>query len=55
VTTDWAKKACVFCNGELKNSAMVKSAASNCDLLIGADVGAKHLAGIGIDEERIKM
>jgi len=48
VTTDSAKKACIFCNGELRNSARVKRVASNCDLLIAADGGAKHLAGIGL-------
>jgi len=37
VTIDRAKKACVFCNGESKNPARVKRAASNYDLLIGAD------------------
>ena len=48
MTTDSAKKACIFCNGELKNSVRVKRAASNCDLLIAADGGAKHLAGLGL-------
>lgn len=48
MTTDSAKKACIFCDGELKNSARVKCVASNCDLLIAADGGAKHLAGIGL-------
>jgi len=50
-----SKKGLCILQRRVKNSAMVKRAASNCDLLIGADVGAKHLAGIGIDEERIKM
>ena len=48
MTTDSAKKACIFCNGELKNSARIKRAASNCDLLIAADGGARHLAGLGL-------
>jgi len=48
VTTDSAKRACIFCNGELKNSVRVKRAASNCDLLIAADGGARHLAGLGL-------
>lgn len=48
MTTDSAQKACIFCNGELKNSARIKRAARNCDLLIAADGGAKHLAGIGL-------
>ena len=46
MTTDSAKKVRIFCNGELKNPARVKRAARNCDLLIAADGGAKHLAGI---------
>jgi len=41
VTTDSAKKACIFYNGELKNSAGVKRVASNCDLLIAVDGGVR--------------
>ncbi len=48
MTTDSAQKACIFCNGEFKNSVRVKCAASNCDLLIAADGGARHLAGLGL-------
>ncbi len=48
MTTDSAKKACIFCNGELKNSARVKRATSNCDLLIATEGGAKHLAALGL-------
>lgn len=48
MTTDSAKKACIFCNGALKNSARVKRVASNCDLLIATDGGAEHLAGLGL-------
>ncbi len=48
MTTDSAQKACIFCDGELKNSARIKLAARNCDLLIAADGGARHLAGLGL-------
>lgn len=48
MTTDLARKACIFCNGELKNSARIKRVASNCDLLIAADGGAEHLVGLGL-------
>jgi len=48
VTTDSAKKACIFCDGELKNSARVKRIANNCDLLISTDAGARHLAAFGL-------
>ncbi len=48
MTTDLAKRACIFCNGELKNTVRAQNIASNCDLLIAADGGAKHLAGIGL-------
>ena len=47
MTTDLAKKACIFCDGELKNSARVKRIASNCDLLISTDAG-RHLAALGL-------
>jgi len=53
VTTDSAKKACIFCNGELKNSARVKRAASDCDMLIAAGGGAEHLGGLGLQPEII--
>ena len=48
MTTDSVKRACIFCNGELKNSARIKFAARNCDFLIAADRGAKHLARLGL-------
>jgi len=53
VTIESAKKACIFCNGELKNPARVKRVASNCDLLIAADGGAKHLVGLRLKPEII--
>jgi uncharacterized membrane-anchored protein len=37
-----------FSGGELKNPAGVKNIASNCDLLIAADGGARHLVGLGL-------
>lgn len=48
MTTDLARKACIFCNGELKNSARIKRVVSNCDLLIAADGAAEHLVGLGL-------
>jgi thiamine pyrophosphokinase len=48
VIIDSAQKACIFCCGELKSSARAKRAAINCDLLMAADGGAKHLAGLGL-------
>jgi len=48
VTTDSARRACVFCNGHLKNPANVKQIANDCDLLIAADGGAKYFFDIGL-------
>lgn len=48
MTTDSTKKACIFCNGDLKDPARVKRVAGDCDLLIAADGGAKHLADLGL-------
>ena len=48
MTTDSAKKACIFCDGELKNTARVKNIASNCDLLIATDGGAKYFTDLGL-------
>ena len=43
MTTDSAKKACVFCSGQFSNSAKVKKIATNCDLLIAAgNAGAQY-------------
>ena len=53
MTTDSAKKACIFCNGELKNSVRVKRTVSNCDLLIATEGGAKHLTCLGLQPEII--
>jgi len=46
VTTDSAKKACIFCNGQLSKSANVKQIANDCDLLIAADGGARYFLDI---------
>jgi len=53
VTTDSAKKACVFCNGQLENPANVKQIANDCDLLIAADGGAKYFFDIGLTPQVI--
>ena len=53
MTIDSAQKACIFCNGELKNSARIKRAAINCDLLIAADDGAKHFISLGLQPKII--
>lgn len=48
MTTDLVKRACIFCNGELKNTTRVKNIAINCDLLIAADGGVKYFVDLGI-------
>ena len=53
MTTDSAKKACVFCNGQLKNPMNVKQIANDCDLLIAADGGAKYFFDIGLTPQVI--
>ncbi len=53
MTTDSAKKACVFCNGQLENPANVKQIANDCDLLIAADGGAKYFFDIGLTPQVI--
>jgi thiamine pyrophosphokinase len=53
VTTDSIKKACVFCNGRLSNPAKAKQIATDCDLLMAADGGAKHFADIGLTPQVI--
>ena len=53
MTTDSAKKACVFCNGQLKNPMNVKQIANDCDLLIAADGGAKYFPDTGLTPQVI--
>jgi thiamine pyrophosphokinase len=53
VTIDLARRACVFCNGQLKNPANVKQIANDCDLLIAADGGAKYFFDIGLTPQVI--
>ena len=53
MTTDSAKKACVFCNGQLENPANVKQITNDCDLLIAADGGAKYFFDIGLTPQVI--
>ncbi|MBN1803729.1 MAG: thiamine diphosphokinase [Sedimentisphaerales bacterium] len=48
MTIDSAKKACIFCSGELKNSARVKRIAGDCDLLIAVNGGTKHFVNVGL-------
>lgn len=48
MTTNLVKKACVFCNGYLKNPAKAKRAVKNCDLLIAADGGARYFLDMGL-------
>lgn len=53
MTTDSAKRACVFCNGQLENPANVKQIENDCDLLIAADGGAKYLFDVGLNPQVI--
>ena len=48
MTTDSAKRACIFCNGQFSNPEKVKQIAKDCDLLIAADGGAKYFVDIGL-------
>lgn len=48
MTTDSSKKACIFCNGQMSNSAKVRQIAKECDLLIAANGGVRHLVDIGL-------
>lgn len=48
MTTDPAKRACIFCNGQLNNTAKIKQIAKDCDLLIAADGGAKYFVDMGL-------
>ena len=38
----------MFCGGELKNAGRAEQAAGRADLLLAADGGANHLAGLGL-------
>ena len=51
--TDSARRACIFCNGQLSNPAKVKQIAKDCDLLIAADGGARYLVDIGLTPQVI--
>jgi len=53
VTTDSAKKACIFCNGQLDNPLKIKQIAKECDLLIAADGGARYCVDIGLTPQVI--
>ena len=53
MTTDSARKACVFCKGPLENPANLKQIANACDLLIAADGGAKYCFKIGLTPQVI--
>ena len=53
MTTDLAKRACVFCNGQLENPAKAKKIAIDCDLMIAADGGAKYFVDIGLSPQVI--
>jgi len=48
VTTESVKKACIFCNGQLKNPEKAKQIARDCDLIIAVDGGAKYFIDIGL-------
>jgi len=53
VITDSARKACIFCNGQLRNATKVKQIASDCNLLIAADGGARYCADFGLTPQVI--
>ena len=53
MTTDSARRACVFCNGQLKSPENAKQIANDCDLLIAADGGAKYFFDIGLTPQVI--
>ena len=53
MTTDSAKRACIFCNGRLSNPEKVKQIAKDCDLLIAADGGTKYFVDIGLTPQVI--
>ena len=53
MTTDSAKRACIFCNGQLSNPAKVKQIAKDSDLLIAADGEIKYFVDIGLTPQVI--
>ena len=53
LTTDLTGRACIICNGPLGNSTKVKQIVEECDLLIAADGGARHLGEIGLTPQAI--
>ena len=46
-------KACVFCNGAFSERKNFKQIIEDCDLLIAADGGAKHIAALGYTPQAI--
>ena len=48
MTTDSARKACIFCNGRLSNPTKVKQIAEDSDLLIVANGGARYCTDFGL-------
>ena len=51
--TNSARKACIFCNGQLSNPTKVKQIASDCDLLIAANEGTKYCIDFGLTPQVI--
>ena len=53
MTTDSARKACIFCNGPLSNPAKVKQIVKDYDLLIAADGGVRYCVDFGLTPQVI--
>jgi thiamine pyrophosphokinase len=53
VITDSARKACIFCNGQVSNPTKVKRIAHDCSLLIAANGGAKYCVDFGLTPQVI--